>query len=72
MAILVEIISVILRIDAMDEAYPGGWACLQAEWPQEMVCADGELARVGFTDVGEARNFVSSLIPYGGGFVHWP
>lgn len=65
MAILVESSSVILRIDAIDEVYPGGWACLQAECPQAMLCTDGELAGVGFTDLGEARNFVSSLISYG-------
>jgi len=69
MAILVEAISVILRVNAIDDKYPGGWACLQAECPQEMLCTDGELACVGFTDLGVARNFVASLIPYG---IHEP
>lgn len=61
MAVLVEGISVIVRINAIEEKYPGGLESFEKECPNETFCADGELARVGFMTPADTKKFVSTL-----------
>ena len=49
MAVLVEAISVIVRRDAINRSYDGGWAGFLSHVPNNTLCADHELARVGFS-----------------------
>ena len=48
MAVLVEAISVIVRVDSINEKFPGGWIGFKDHVPNQTLCADNELARVGF------------------------
>ena len=48
MAVLVEAISVIIRVEVLVERFPGGWKTFEANPPNATLCADGDLVRVGF------------------------
>ncbi len=61
MAVLVEGISVIIRVDALDERFPGGWEAFRVSAPNRTLCADGQLVRVGFMSPADAEAFVRAL-----------
>jgi hypothetical protein len=61
MAVLVEGISVIVRRDAIDRSYNGGWPAFRASAPNATLCTDDELARVGFLTPGETESYVTRL-----------
>jgi len=61
MAVLVEAISVIVRRKAIDHSYPGGWDAFVAEVPNKTLCADDQLARVGFMTPQDVQNFIRAL-----------
>lgn len=65
MAVLVEGISVIFRVDAIEGKYPGGWEGFAKDCPNNSLCADGDLARVGFMSPKDTKRFVSSLASRG-------
>ena len=48
MAVLVEGFSVIVRRDAIEQKYPGGWEAFARDVPNQTLCADQKIARVGF------------------------
>jgi hypothetical protein len=68
MAVLVEAISVIVRADAILSRFACGWDAFQACVPNATMCADGEVARVGFMMPDDAQAFVAVLEE--GGLVH--
>ncbi|MDE0004428.1 MAG: hypothetical protein OXQ29_17200 [Rhodospirillaceae bacterium] len=61
MAVLIEGISVVIRVDAIKSRYPGGWEAFKANAPNATCCSDRELVRVGFMAPRDARDFVKSL-----------
>lgn len=61
MAVLVEAISVVVRIDALRRSYPGGWEGFRTDAPNLTLCADDDIARVGFMVPDDARFFVEQL-----------
>ncbi len=61
MAVLVEGISVIIRADALDGRFPGGWKAFRESAPNQTFCADGELVRVGFMSPADVEAFVRAL-----------
>jgi hypothetical protein len=61
MAVLVEGISVIVRRDAVQSLYPGGWEGFVADAPNKTLCADPNLARVGFMAPDDVKAFVAQL-----------
>lgn len=65
MPVLVEGISVILRVNAIEEKYPDGWEGFARDCPNNSLCADGDLARVGFMSPQDTKRFVSSLASHG-------
>ena len=65
MAVLVEAISVIVRRDAINRSYDGGWAGFLSHVPNNTLCADHELARVGFTDPKTVEHFINDLRRHG-------
>lgn len=59
--VLVECSSVIVRLDAIHTRLPGGWRTFAAMVPNKTLCADMELARVGFMGTHEAAQFARRL-----------
>lgn len=65
MAVLCEALSVIVRRDAIDARYPGGWDAFAAAAPNDTLCTDGALARVGFMAPPEVDRFLRRLVAAG-------
>jgi hypothetical protein len=61
MAVLVEGISVVVRMEAIREKVPGGWIAFKDLIPNRTLCADDELARIGFMTPNDVKGFVSAL-----------
>jgi len=61
MAVLVEGISIILKASAITDKYPGGWESFKAEVPNQTLCADGELIRIGFMSPDDVKGFIDDL-----------
>ena len=61
MAVLVEGISVLIRLDSVQEKMDGGDARLKLLIPNATFCSDGELARVGFMDPAAVGLFIDEL-----------
>lgn len=61
MAVLIEAISVVVKAQAIIAKYLGGWDQFQKETPNQTLCADGELARVGFMAPADVQNYISFL-----------
>ena len=61
MAVLVEAISVLIRADAIAARYPGGWETFAKAAPNKTMCADGELARIGFMTPNNVAAFIAQL-----------
>lgn len=65
MAVLIEGISVVIRAEEIVEKYTGGWDVFRSNCPNNSLCADGELVRVGFMTPTDAKKFVSDLTSRG-------
>src|SRR6266853_4840789 len=61
MAVLVEGISAIIRVQAIHERFPGGWKAFVSKVPNQTLCSDNELARIGFMSPDDCRAFVDNL-----------
>jgi hypothetical protein len=61
MAVLIEAISVVMRGDAVLGAFGGDWEAFARSVPNRTLCADGDLARVGFMSPQDAERYVKSL-----------
>jgi hypothetical protein len=65
MSVLVEGISVIIKRKKIDEMFPGGWDAFVEDVPNQTLCADDELARVGFMAPDDMEGYVKYLENYG-------
>lgn len=65
MAVLVEGISVVVRVAAILEKLPGGWPAFRDSVPNSTLCCDNELARVGFMSPTDVKMFVAVLEDFG-------
>ena len=61
MAVLVEAISVIVKTSVIESKYPDGNESFLADVPNQTLCADGELARVGFMTPDDVGVFIDIL-----------
>lgn len=61
MAVLVEGISVIVRRDAIDARYSGGWRRFLSTVPNNTLCTDDDLVRVGFMSPSDVETFIRQL-----------
>ena len=61
MAVLIEAISVLVKAQAIIDKYPGGWEQFQTDVPNKTLCADGELARIGFMNPIDVQSYVGFL-----------
>ncbi|QYU69108.1 hypothetical protein J4558_02890 [Leptolyngbya sp. 15MV] len=64
MAVLIEGISVVIRADAILRAF-GEFERFKAVVPNNTLCADSELARVGFMHPSDVRDFIVRLEQFG-------
>ena len=65
MAVLVEGISVIVRRETIARRYDGGWPGFVADAFNSTLCADSDLARVGFMRPDDVRAFIRRLDGHG-------
>lgn len=70
MAILMEGISVVVRIETIRKKFRGGWNAFKSIIPNKSLCSDNELARVGFMAPPDAGVFVGQLQEAGLVFVN--
>ena len=59
--VLVEAISVIIRLKTIEEKYPGGWDGFADDAPNYTLCADDDIARIGFMVPADVKSFVERL-----------
>jgi hypothetical protein len=57
MAVLIEAISVFVRVDAIRERYSGGWEAFREAVPNQTLCCDDELARIGFMNPADVERY---------------
>lgn len=65
MAVLIEAISVVILVEAIVEKFLGGLDAFEKIVPNQTLCADGEIVRVGFMTPQDVEAFVKEL--QGGG-----
>jgi len=65
MAVLIEANSVIIRCDSILEKFHGGWPDFEAIIPNNTLCMDSEIARVGFMYPHDLDTFVENLEHHG-------
>jgi hypothetical protein len=61
MAVLIEAISVVIRRQAIDAKYPGGWNAFVRDAPNSTLCGDDQIARIGFMSPSDVEVFVNGL-----------
>jgi hypothetical protein len=61
MAVLIEAISVVVRLADIQAKYAGGWDQFVTDAPRETLCADSHVARVGFLAPEDSTAFVAGL-----------
>lgn len=61
MAVLVEAISVIMRVEAVMEAFSGDFEAFVEFVPNNTLCVDNEIARVGFMTPDDVESFIHKL-----------
>lgn len=61
MAVLIEAISVVMKAESIVSKYPGGWEQFRKDVPNQTLCTDGELARVGFMTPHDVQCYVGFL-----------
>ena len=65
MAVLCEALSVIIRRVSLDRYFAGGTQTFVDLVPNDTLCTDGELVRVGFMAPDDVKEFVDELERYG-------
>lgn len=61
MAVLIEGISVVVRVDCIYSKFSGSWEQFKRSVPNETLCSDNELARVGFMTPNDTQAYVEHL-----------
>jgi len=65
MTVLIEGISVIIKREVIEQRFPGGWQAFVNDVPNQTLCADDELARVGFMTPDDVGDYISHLENFG-------
>lgn len=61
MAVLIEAISVVVRVASIHDEFAGGWSAFEELIPNATLCCDNEIARVGFMMPEDAESFIHKL-----------
>ena len=65
MAVLIEALSVVVRRETIGQRYEGGWPGFVADAVNNTLCADSEIARVGFMHPNNVGTFIQRLNVHG-------
>jgi len=65
MAVLIEALSVIVKVSVLESKYPNGVAGYANECPNQTFCTDGRVTRVGFMCPEDVGTFLNRLIDRG-------
>lgn len=65
MPVLVEANSVIVRVQAIHDRYAGGWNAFDEAAPNNTLCSDGDVARVGFMNPNDGEVYIAGLERHG-------
>jgi hypothetical protein len=65
MAVLIEAVSVVIRVETIEEKYPGGLEQYIKDSPNRTLCMDEDIVRLGFMDSNDAGEFIDSLVSLG-------
>ena len=65
MAVLVEGISVIVRRDSIEYKFDGGWNQFLKIIPNQTLCFDDEIARVGFMAPNDVEKYIDDVVSQG-------
>ena len=65
MPVPIEAISIVIRAEAINKLYPGGWESFRDDCPNKTLCADNELIRIGFMTPTDTQQFVTKMAGYG-------
>lgn len=61
MPVLIEAISVVINAKRLSDSFPGGWDGFVADAPNDTLCSDGELVRLGFMEPKDVEACVRGL-----------
>lgn len=61
-SVLVEAISVIVKVSAINRSFHGGLSAYQQSIPNNTFCSDGALARVGFMDPRDVQVWLEQIL----------
>jgi len=61
MAVLIEGTSVIIKVGEIQRRITGGWTGFMEYVPNETLCSDNEIARVGFMTPDDVKHFINRL-----------
>lgn len=61
MAVLIEAYSVVIKGDEILKKWPGGWKAFEDAVPNQTLCTDGSLVRVGFMAHVDAIEYCKTL-----------
>jgi hypothetical protein len=61
MAVLIEVTSVVIRLETIADKYPGGVEQYIKDRPNMTLCMDEDIARLGFMAERDADDFIESL-----------
>ncbi|MBI1372924.1 MAG: hypothetical protein GC159_09210 [Phycisphaera sp.] len=61
MSVLIEGISVVVRMDSILDFFRGGWEAFRGLVPNRTLCSDSELTRVGFMTPDDVEHFIKNL-----------
>lgn len=61
MAVLIEAISIVIRANSILSKFLGGWDGFKNTVPNQTLCADNEVVRVGFMSPQDVESFVKKL-----------
>jgi len=65
MPVLVEALSVVIKAKRIEAAYPGAWDGFVADVPNDTLCSDGALVRLGFMTPKDLNACVKGLELHG-------
>ena len=61
MAVLIEALSVVIRANSLLKAFDNDWEAFVAIVPNQTLCADTEIVRVGFMTPDDVESFIKKL-----------